>query len=123
MGNKIKKETEVVRECCEWLQKQGVLFWRSNNLAVFGRSLPKFTPKGLPDINVIINGQYAGIEVKREGSETERENSGRRVRAGLLSPFQAEWGAKLTMHNAKYEIVRSVEELEGFVTRWRQGLL
>lgn len=69
-------EVELQRTICEYLAYLGIFFWRSNNIPVFGRSgdgamrfrrLPKYTPRGLPDIIVIINGHFVGLEVKREG--------------------------------------------------------
>ncbi len=69
---KKKLEKDIQREICDWLASQKVFFWRSNNVPVFERSngkarfrsLPKYTPRGLPDIMSIIGGQYIGLEVK-----------------------------------------------------------
>lgn len=115
---KYKSETDILRECCEYLAENNLLFWRTNNLAVFGRSLPKYTPKGLPDINVIIYGKYIGIEVKRPAGNEEREANGRKVRAGELSPQQLQWGMRLSKHGATYEIVRSRDELVAVIQRF-----
>ena len=94
--NDMKKESVIVREVCDYLKERGIFFWRSNNIPVFGRSLPKYTPKGLPDIFAIIRGHCIGIEVKRPtGEDGDRERNGRKVRGGKLSPFQAEFGTKL----------------------------
>ena len=102
-----KLEKDIQRELCDYLREQGYLFWRSNNVPVFSasndgvrrfRALPKDTPRGLPDIIVVRDGQFTGIEVKRMGSK--------------LRPEQAEFGAKLVMEGARYLVIHSLEELK-----------
>lgn len=100
-------ESQIQKEICEFLEFQGFFFWRSNNVPVFAmsndgvrrfRSLPKHTPRGLPDIMVVTKtGKFIGVEVKRPGSK--------------LRPEQAEFGAKLVMNNAEFYVVHSVAEL------------
>lgn len=77
-----KLESEIQREICDYLAYKGLFFWRSNNIPVFGRSndgirrfrkLPKYTPHGLPDIIVIKNGHFIGLEVKRENTKQTPE--------------------------------------------------
>lgn len=67
-------EKDIQRTICEWLDFNHYFFWRSNNVPVFSRnnagrmafrSLPKFTPRGLPDIQLIHKGNFVGIEIKR----------------------------------------------------------
>lgn len=75
-GTKLEKET--MKEICEWLASHDYFFWRSNNVPVFAsgrfRAMPKYTPKGLPDIIVVKRGKFIGIEVKREGfKKTEQQ--------------------------------------------------
>lgn len=68
-------EKDIQREICKWLESEGYFFWRSNNVPVFERSggkgrfraLPKYTPRGLPDIMMITYGNFIGIEVKKPG--------------------------------------------------------
>jgi len=70
-----KKEAEIQREICDYLHDKGYFFWRSNNVPVYARSndgqkrfrsLPKYTPKGLPDITIIHKTIAIFIEVKRD---------------------------------------------------------
>lgn len=67
---KKKLEKDIQREICDWLFSQGFFFWRSNNMPVFDskrmkyRALPKYTPRGLPDIMIIEKGKFIGLEVK-----------------------------------------------------------
>lgn len=83
MENKIL-EKDIQRQICEWLELKKFFFWRSNNIPVFGRSndgtkrfraLPKYTPRGLPDIIVICAGKFYAIEVKRPGQKLRLEQS------------------------------------------------
>lgn len=79
--------------------------------------MPKFTPRGLPDIFLVWNGVLIGMECKREGSESEREPNGRKVRQGHLTSYQADFGMKMFMHGAEYECVRSLEQARTFLAR------
>src|SRR3989338_3448985 len=77
-------EKDIQREICEWLQGHGFLFWHINNVPVFAksgsgnmrfRSLPKFTPKGLPDIIVVVRGKIVCIEVKCTTKQSEAQKN------------------------------------------------
>lgn len=106
-----QSESQIQRAVCELLKSRGLFFWRNNNFPVPGRAMPKFTPKGLPDIMIVNGGQFIAFEVKRKkGDESEREPNGRRVRAGMLSPFQAEWAAGCSLAGGRYFTVRSLDE-------------
>ncbi len=57
-------EDHALREHC---------FWRTNNIPAplrdgGFRKLPKYTPRGLPDIIVIKDGRFVGLGVKKKGS-------------------------------------------------------
>ena len=60
------------------------------------RALPKHTPRGLPDLMIVHNGKFTGIEVKRPGAK--------------LRPEQGAFGIKLTLAGAEYHVVHSLEE-------------
>src|SRR3972149_6120481 len=112
----MQSETALLLEICDWLKREGFFFWRSNNIPAGGRTfgtfraLPKYTPRGLPDIMIGCEGVFIGLEVKRAGSDTEREANGRAIRAGKLTPDQAEWGAALSLNGGKYACVRSLQD-------------
>lgn len=101
-------ESVIQREICDYLFERGYFFWRSNNVPVFAvsndgvrrfRSLPKYTPKGLPDILLVNeNGMLIGIEVKRPGEK--------------LKPDQAKFALDLIKTNARYHCVHSLDELK-----------
>ncbi len=62
-------EKDIQRLICDWLATQPhILFWRTNNIPVFDkgrfRALPKYTPRGLPDILCFVNGKLHALEVK-----------------------------------------------------------
>ncbi len=63
-----KLESEIQREICDWLFNRGVFFWRHNAVPVFEkghfRALPKYTPRGLPDVLIILDGKFIALEVK-----------------------------------------------------------
>lgn len=99
-------EKEIQNSICEYLEARKFMFWRSNNVPVFAknnggkyqyRSLPKYTPRGLPDIMVIVDGKFIAIEVKRKGAK--------------LRPEQAMFGMKLQQHNAIYIVANCIEDL------------
>lgn len=100
-------EKDIQRTICEYLSVKKYFFWRSNNIPVFStnnagkrtfRSLPKFTPRGLPDIIVIYKGQFIALEIKRPKAK--------------LRPEQADFGSKCIENGGKYFILHSLEELQ-----------
>lgn len=102
----------MLRACCEYLASSRMFFWRVNNIPVYGRALPKFVPKGLPDIMIIVDGKFVAVECKRpQGDEEQREANGRKVRGGKLSPWQAEWATQCTLAGGHYLTVRSCDEM------------
>lgn len=75
---KIKiSEKDAQKGICEYLAlrmgQKKLMFWRNNNAPIFDpklgfhRKLPAHTLKGSPDIIVIHNGFFIGLEVKGSG--------------------------------------------------------
>jgi hypothetical protein len=72
MAKAKKLEKDIQNEICEWLDTNGFFFWRNNNVPVFQRDkygarfrrLPKYTPRGLPDIFIVNLGRLIALEVK-----------------------------------------------------------
>lgn len=102
-----KLEKDIQREVCEWLQSEGFFFWRNNNVPIFGRSndgikrfraMPKYTPKGLPDVFVLDNGEFYGLEIKREG--------------GRISPEQRVMQESFKKNGAHYHFVFSLNDVK-----------
>lgn len=104
------KESEIQSEIINYLQileNQGKLFFhRMNNIPAVNkingvikfRRLPTGAKRGVPDIIVIKNGKFIGIEVK--------------TTTGTQSTYQKEVEKNIKKHGAEYYIVRSLEELK-----------
>lgn len=113
-----KSETQILNEICTFLEESKYFFWRSNNIPAGGRafgsyrSLPKWTPKGLPDIFVVLGGMILGLEVKRGGEENVREKNGRKLREGKLTLEQEQFGISLVLAGGDFACVRSVEDVQ-----------
>lgn len=99
----IPKETEVQRGICDYLALKRHFFWRNNNAPIFDatrktfRAMPKYTMKGIPDIIVIKDGFFVGLEVKRANTK--------------LSEHQVEFQKLCKEHGAEYYCVRSIDDV------------
>ena len=100
-------EKDIQREICDWLWNEtGLFFWRQNNTPVHGRigqggevrfrKLPKYALAGVPDIFIIKNGKFIGLEVKTPKRK--------------LSPAQEHFGDKMAQNGAFYRCVHSLAE-------------
>lgn len=101
-------EKDIQKEILEWLNEQGYLFWRCNNVPVFSRNngghmafraLPRFTPKGLPDIMVIVEGIFWAIECKAPNVKT-------------LRPDQLNFATYLEINKGKYIMANSLDDVK-----------
>mgnify|MGYP001564961686 CR=1 FL=1 len=98
------KETDIQFAICEYLFVKKHFFWRSNTIPVFDtkanryRPMPKYSMTGIPDIIVIRDGIFVGIEVKRPG--------------GKLSDSQKVFKEKCLESGAEYYIVSSIDDVE-----------
>ena len=104
-------EKEVQNDICEYLKKGDYFFWRNNTQPVFARnnagkmtfrSMGKYAMKGLPDIILIIQGIFIGIEVKREGINE-------------LRPEQESFKKKCEVNNTNYIVVHSLQEVKEYL--------
>ena len=107
-----KKEGEIQNEICKHLTDIGVFFWRMNNVPIAYRdalgqmrfrSLPKYTPKGLPDLMCIHHGVPIALEVKRSGE--------------YQKPEQIEMEMRITEAGGIYSVVRSVEDVDAVIIK------
>lgn len=101
-----EKESDIQNTICDYLALKQRCYWRSNNIPAFNRNddggitmrrLPKHTPRGLPDINIIAGGLYWGLEVK--------------TNVGRQSPEQKEMEALIKKHGGRYHVVRSIDDV------------
>lgn len=107
MSLKKNSEGEIQNTICEYLDIKRRFFFRLNNIPAFNRSegggvtmrrLPKFTPRGLPDIIVVAGGQFIALEVKSA--------------IGKQSPDQKIIQSDIEKHGGKYFVVRSIEDVQ-----------
>lgn len=108
VGNTRRKfkqvEKEIQNAVCEYLQLKGYFFWRSNNVPAITRrgdkwmfrALPKYTPRGIPDIMLVDDSKFYGIEIKKPGAK--------------LRPEQKVFMENLQKNGANYFIITSIEE-------------
>lgn len=100
----MKKELEsgIQTAICEYLARKKHFFWRQNTAPLFrdGRyfAMPKYSIKGVPDIIVIKDGYFIGLEVKR--AKTKQ------------SPDQKEFERRCKESGAEYWVVRSIDDVQ-----------
>ena len=81
------------------------LFWRNNSGATkVGARFIRYGLPGSPDVIGIVNGQFVGIEVKRED--------------GKQSEHQLAFERLAVKYGGRYAVVRSVREAIENVMRW-----
>ena len=96
-------ETSIVNAICDYLAyKKDLLFWRQNTLPVFNGerfySMPKYSMRGVPDIIVIKDGFFIGLEAK--------------TKVGKQSAYQKEFERKCKGAGGEYYVVRSIEDVK-----------
>lgn len=95
-----EKETDIVRAICDYLALRKHFFWRQNTAPLYreGRffSMPKYAMRGVPDIIVIKDGRFIGLEVKRKGAKQ--------------SVWQKQFQILCEENEAAYFVVRNIDE-------------
>ncbi len=98
------KETEIQRAICDYLAFKKYFFWRNNNTPIYDpvgkkfRAMPKYTMRGRPDIEVIRDGFYIGLEVKQPKKK--------------LSESQQEFETNVKKAGGEYYKVTSIDDLK-----------
>lgn len=104
-----ESEGSIQNSICEYLEMKRRCFFRLNNIPAFNREdgggfrmrkLPKFTPKGLPDIIVVAGGAFIALEVKKSNPKTYQ------------SKDQKIFEADVKKHGGRYHVVRSIEDVQ-----------
>lgn len=95
-------ESDIQSSICDYLAYRKHFFWRCNNvpapLASGGfRALPKYTPRGLPDIIIVKDGWFVALEVKKKGTYQSKE--------------QKEFEANVKAAGGEYYVVRSIDDV------------
>jgi hypothetical protein len=112
-GKKKKRQTiekDIQKSILEYLSKVNCYFWRSNNIPAFSknfdgtmrfRALPKYTPRGLPDIFIIYRGYPIALEVKKPGA--------------YQKPDQKKFEENYKKHGGEYYVVYSLEDAQNIM--------
>ena len=95
-------ENQVLQSIGDYLTRKKHFFFRLNTTPVFDatkklfRKMPKYSMKGVPDLIVIKDGFFIGLEVKDKGAQSVDQKA-----------FQA-----LCKENgAEYYVVRSIDDV------------
>jgi hypothetical protein len=97
-------ESQIQAAICDYLSLKGYLFSRTNNAPIYDRihgafrALPKYTRRGWPDICLIKQGQFIGIEVKAE--------------KGRMSDDQKLLGEEIERNGGRYIVARAIDDLQ-----------
>jgi len=98
------KETDIQRVICDYLAAKKHFFWRTNTTPIFDptrqrfRAMPKYALAGVPDIIVIKDGWFIGLEVK--------------TRKGRQSAAQKDFEKRCKEAGGEYWVVRCVEDVQ-----------
>lgn len=101
------KEGDIQVSICEYLEWKRHFFWRQNSSGSFYagedgsrqfRKPPKYAKNGVPDIIVIKDGKFIGLEVKTP--------------KGRQSDAQKEFERDVTAAGGCYNIVTSIEDVQ-----------
>ena len=97
-------EKDIQFSICSWLStRKGIVFWRQNTNPIINnktgnfRAMPKFSMNGIPDIIVIKDGKFIGLEVKRP--------------KGKQSDSQIEFERRVKNVGAEYFVVTSIDDV------------
>ena len=94
-----QEESEVLKQCLEYLKMRNIFAWRNNSGAVKNGKL-RFGMPGSSDIlGILPNGQFLAIECKRE-------------KGGILSDKQVEFLSRIKENGGAALVVHSLNDLE-----------
>jgi hypothetical protein len=100
-------ESEVLKQCLDYLQMRGIFAFRNNTGALkIGKRLVRFGMPGSSDIlGILPNGQFLAVECKRE-------------KGGILSDKQVEFLNRIKVNGGVAVVVHSVNDLEKIITSY-----
>lgn len=94
------RETEIVRQCCQYLKLRGIFAWRQNAgvIPLAGGGVRFSGLRGVSDIlGILPDGRFLAVEVK--------------TATGKMSDHQKEFHRNIADNNGVACCVRSVDEL------------
>lgn len=96
-------ENLVLQSIGEYLTWKKHFFWRANTTPIYDasrkvyRSMPKFSKRGVPDLIVIKDGQFIGLEVKDKSPQSKDQKT-----------FEKE----CKENGCRYYLVRSIDDVK-----------
>ena len=103
MSSSTIKEKDIQDSICAYLSLKKLFFWRQNVNPIYNpksgsyRKMPKYSLTGVPDIILIKDGKFWGLEVKRP--------------KGKQSPNQVEFEERCKKAGGEYHVVTSLEDI------------
>lgn len=100
----VPKESEIQASICDYLAMKKHFFWRSNTTPIYDptrnafRSMPKYALQGIPDIILIKDGYFIGLEVKRPST--------------YQNEAQKEFEKGVKEAGGEYHVVRSINDVK-----------
>ena len=97
-------EKDIQFAICKYLEYKKIFFWRQNTNPIMNkktgsfRAMPKYSMNGVPDIILIIDGAFVGLEVKRP-------------KIGVQSADQKTFEKKCKKAGGLYYIVTSLDDV------------
>lgn len=95
-------EREIQLAICDYLALKKYFFWRQNVIPVFAdgkfRAMPKYSMNGVPDIILVKDGIFIGLEVKKP--------------KGKQSDNQVIFQSGLEKAGGKYYVVHSIDDIQ-----------
>ena len=100
-----QSESKIQRAILDYLSfNKNIMFWRNNTIPVYDpvrksfRSIGKYALNGLPDIIVVKDGKFIGLEVKTP--------------KGVQSGSQQNVERRLKDNGAEYYLVRNIDDVQ-----------
>ena len=99
-----EKESGIQSAICDYLELNRHFFWRQNTAPAFDwktkqfRKMPKHAMRGIPDIILVQQGLFVGLEVKSA--------------IGKQSEDQKAFEKNLKDAGGRYYVVRSIEDVQ-----------
>ena len=115
---KYTKESDFQDDVRKFLKSLGFFMWRQNSGAMFkdGRWIQFTDRKGLPDITVVYNGVYIGIELKlKTGYFTKHQKE--------TLPLMIESGVHVYVVDNFEELFLITESLKNNIVKTSEGML
>lgn len=97
-------EKDIQMAVCQYLEFKHYFFWRQNTTPVYNKDLgrfkamPKYSMNGIPDIILIKDGQFIGLEIKQP--------------KGIQSDNQKKFEELCIKNGGQYHLITSVDQLQ-----------